>query len=181
VNSYLVRHHPGMVSATTHLGRSNRSLVRRGSGIPESWPNPWTDLTSRTDLMLERVLTLPEGMYGYWSVCSRVILIREGLTVVERRCVLAHEMAHVDVGHHRRTGADAALLAAIQEREADLMAARRLIALPMLAVVADLNLQTAAKLLFVTPELLTERIRHLHPSERHYLRRAIERNRRDTA
>lgn len=63
--------------------------------------------------MLERVLTLPEGMYGYWSICSRVILIREALTVVERRCVLAHEMAHVDLGHSRRTGADAALLAAI--------------------------------------------------------------------
>ncbi len=131
--------------------------------------------------MLERVLTLPEGVQGYWSACAKVILIRDGLTVVERRCVLAHEMAHVELGHHRRTGKDAALLAVIQENEAHLTAARRLIPLPILAAVADVGGTAAAGLLFVTPAILTVRIKHLHPAEVHYLRRAVARYRREVA
>ncbi len=76
---------------------------------------------------------------------------------------------------------DGALLVATQEAEADQLAARRLIDLTMLGVVADLPADTAAKLLYVAPRVVRARRAHLHPAEVHYLRRAVARYRREVA
>lgn len=152
-----------------------------GSGIPRTWPNPWTDLKSRSDVRLEWVHELPAGMRGFWQPARRTILLCDWLSMPERRSVLGHELGHVDYRHRHRTGPDGPLLVATQEAEADQLAARRLIDLTMLGVVADLPTTVAAALLFVSPRVVRARLRHLHPSERHYLRRAVERNRKDTA
>ncbi|MDE5640896.1 MAG: ImmA/IrrE family metallo-endopeptidase [Bifidobacterium castoris] len=61
------------------------------------------------------------GLMGCWLPVQRLILLDSGLTPVQRRCVLAHEISHAR--HHdsacRRNG--------WEERRADMEAARLLI------------------------------------------------------
>lgn len=71
---------------------------------------------------------------AYWEPEHRVILLDSRLGQAERRCRLAHELAHVERGDECLThGPDADRLARRQERSADEIAARRLISLDQLA------------------------------------------------
>lgn len=63
--------------------------------------------------------------WGVWSPQHRAVVLADGLSPVEERCVLAHEIEHIlagDTGCGGRDGMRA-------ERAADLRAARKLIAL----------------------------------------------------
>ncbi|WP_457028070.1 ImmA/IrrE family metallo-endopeptidase [Kitasatospora sp. P5_F3] len=63
--------------------------------------------------------------WGIWSPEHHAVVLAEGLSPIEERCVLAHEVEHIltgDIGCGGRAGMRA-------ERVADLHAARKLIAL----------------------------------------------------
>lgn len=63
--------------------------------------------------------------WGIWSPEHRAVVVADGLTPIEERCVLAHELEHILVGDAGCGGA-AGLRA---ERAAEIRAARKLIAL----------------------------------------------------
>jgi Zn-dependent peptidase ImmA (M78 family) len=62
--------------------------------------------------------------WGVWSPAHRIVVIADGQTAIEERCVLAHELEHALAGD-RGCGGMAGLRA---ERLADRRAARKLIA-----------------------------------------------------
>lgn len=88
--------------------------------------SPWAELGRRPDIWLHRC-RLDEGR-GWWCPEERVILLDERLDRRAARCVLAHELGHVVLGH---TGlpdvAGADRISARAEHAADLWAARRLL------------------------------------------------------
>jgi Zn-dependent peptidase ImmA (M78 family) len=63
--------------------------------------------------------------WGAWSPKDRAIIVADGLSPVEERCVLAHELEHVLAGDTGCAGAQGVHA----ERLADRHAARKLIAL----------------------------------------------------
>ncbi|MFG3050369.1 ImmA/IrrE family metallo-endopeptidase [Kitasatospora sp. NPDC048239] len=63
--------------------------------------------------------------WGVWSPAHRAVVIATGLSPVEERCVLAHELEHILVGDTGCGGRDGLRA----ERLADLRAARKLVAL----------------------------------------------------
>jgi Zn-dependent peptidase ImmA (M78 family) len=67
---------------------------------------------------------------GRYYPADAAILLRKGLTQTERRCTLAHELAHHRLGH---TGTCDPATSSRQEAEADALAARWLITLEDLA------------------------------------------------
>ncbi|MGN6301903.1 MAG: ImmA/IrrE family metallo-endopeptidase [Angustibacter sp.] len=95
---------------------------RRGRG---PW-SPWAELARRPDILVHRC-RLDEAK-GWWCPDERVILLDDRLDRRETRCVLAHELGHVVLGH---TGlpdvAGADRLSARIEVAADRWAARRLL------------------------------------------------------
>ncbi|WP_262058579.1 ImmA/IrrE family metallo-endopeptidase [Streptomyces sp. STR69] len=106
------------------------------------------------------VRTWLRDTWGAWSRERRTIVIASGLSPVQERCVLAHELEHVwaDDG-------DCAdqILTIPQERRADLEAARKLIAISDLADVAQWapDIHCAAHELRVTERLLEVRLNDL--------------------
>lgn len=99
--------------------------------------------------------------FGAWSPRHRKIVIAKGLSAVQERCVLAHELEHAiggDIGCEvgpRRVG---------QERRADIEAARKLVAISDLGEVAQWtdDLHVAAEELGVTERILQIRLNELH-------------------
>ncbi|MEU3459029.1 ImmA/IrrE family metallo-endopeptidase [Streptomyces sp. NPDC006733] len=98
--------------------------------------------------------------WGAWSPVHRKIVIATGLSPVQERCVLAHELEHVLCD-------DAAcgfgVLGVHQERRADLEAARKLVALSDLAAAAGWapDVRAAAAALGVTERVLRIRLHDL--------------------
>lgn len=102
----------------------------------------------------------------------RVILIEAAHTWPEKRCSLAHAVAHLDLGHPEISRG---YFEAREEAEANQMAARRLIRIDDLAAVlawTRYRTEIAAELDVDLPTLAV-REKHLHVSERHYLRRTV--------
>jgi Zn-dependent peptidase ImmA (M78 family) len=136
---------------------------------------PWRDLRKRSDLTFA-VMRLPLGD-GWYLPDVPGIVLDERLDRIARRCVLAHELAHVDLGHSQVAGQGAGTgrLARRNESEADLLAARRL--LPVSALEHWLPYAAsrgeAAELLDVTAQMLEVRLERLDPAERARLRRAV--------
>lgn len=100
----------------------------------------------------------------------RVILIERGHSRAQRRCSLAHAIAHVDLDHQASRA-----LTQLQEAAADRLAARRLINVRHLAD-AWLWSETFGEVaheLDVASHFLEVRLRYLHPAERHFLRRQV--------
>lgn len=100
----------------------------------------------------------------------RVILIDSGQSRPERRCSLAHAVAHLDLGHQQTPLGH---FERRQERDADQLAARRLIGIDHLAWAFTWTpwRTEVAQELDVDLATLICRERHLHPSEKHYLLR----------
>lgn len=96
----------------------------------------------------------------------RVILIDSGTSWPEKRCSLAHAVAHLDLGHQAN-----GQLSQWMEREANGLAARRLIPVQRLADVLCWTRHTleVAEELQVDVATLEVRRRHLHPAERAYI------------
>lgn len=129
---------------------------------------PWVDLGSRAHLAFA-VTRLPVGE-GWYLPDVPGIVLDDRLDRVQRRCVLAHELAHVDLGHHQVAGNGPGTdrLARRNERAADVLAAKRLVSIAQLVLVLPgASGQTeVAELLEVTPHLLEVRLEHLEPAER---------------
>ena len=134
--------------------------------------SPWADLAARyPGVHVERCDCRPAR--GVLVLEERVILLSRDLDWAGRRSTLAHDIAHLDLDHnptgHRHFDAR-------QERHADLLAARRLLTLDDLARVVGWTMSTveAAAELGVTHQHLQLRVEHLHPAERHALRRLTQ-------
>jgi Zn-dependent peptidase ImmA (M78 family) len=103
---------------------------------------------------------LPEGWWGSWNHHTRTITLLEGLGVVQRRSVLAHELGHA-VHNHKGTTPE-------NEAEARVWAARALIHPARAAATAKrINwLGLIAKELGVLPEDIAAYYQSLTDEER---------------
>lgn len=106
------------------------------------------------------VRTWLRDTWGAWSRQHRRVVLAKGLSSVQERCVLAHELEHIwadDIDCGNR------FASVRQERRADLEAARKLIAISDLAEVAQWapDPHTAASELMVTERLLEVRLHDL--------------------
>ena len=104
---------------------------------------------------------------------TKVILLEPSSTAAERRCSLAHAVAHIDLGHSASHGH----FDRRQESDAHQLAARRLLPREELvwAVQWTHDPEEAAHELEVDLPTLRVRLAHLHPSERTRLRVARRR------
>ncbi|WP_158101516.1 ImmA/IrrE family metallo-endopeptidase [Streptomyces bobili] len=106
------------------------------------------------------VRTWLRDTWGAWSRDRRRVVVASGLSAVQERCVLAHELEHVFADD---ADCNSPVARIRQERRADLQAARRLVAISDLAEVAQwaTDVQTAAAELRVTERLLEVRLNDL--------------------
>lgn len=133
--------------------------------------NPWDDLAKRyPGIHVEWTPLAPSR--AAWVPQERMILIDASLSKAERRCALAHELAHIDA---KDSATGLCWFAGRQETFADKLAARRLIDIDDLAQVARWTSVTseAAEALDVTLDVLVLRCRTLWPAERGILNRTL--------
>lgn len=125
--------------------------------------HPWRELRSREHLELTWA-DLPPGVRGLTDGSSAIWLEVDQLQV-ERRCALAHELAHIDLGHTTKP-------TVAEEQAARRFAAQKLITWDALVDVFRWahNAFEAADELWVTVDVLEDRLRFLHPHERALLR-----------
>lgn len=129
--------------------------------------DPWADLKSRPGIVFN-MANLPTGD-AWWLPGIQAIAINKGMSRVERRCALAHELAHVDLGDIHMNGRAGRR----NEDEADQLAARRLINIDdLIGVIFADSYAAAADDLDVSEHILRVRMKHLHPAERGALKRA---------
>lgn len=95
--------------------------------------------------------------WALWSPVHRKIVIAAGLSPVQKRCVLAHELEHVLADD---AGCGFGLLTVRQEHRADIEAARKLMSISDLSAVAQagVDLRGAALRLGVTQRMLAVRL-----------------------
>lgn len=121
--------------------------------------HPWRDLRSREHLTVYHE-PLPPGLRGATDGATSIWLERR-LLQVERRCTLTHELVHVDLGHD---------CAQDEKSEAKVrrITANRLIDWDALvdAFRWAHNAAEAADELWVTLDVLEDRLRFLSPIER---------------
>jgi len=131
--------------------------------------HPWRAFRHLADWTLHWA-HLPEGILGHTDHARKIVTLAHGLTQAERRCTIEHERQHVlrgPVAPWRRER---------EEREVDAAAARQLISLDALVEAlawSDCEHEVADEL-WVDVAMLRARLEHLHPSERHHLRRRLE-------
>lgn len=125
--------------------------------------HPWRELRSREHLELTWA-HLPPGVRGLTDGTSAIWLEVDQLQV-ERRCTLAHELAHIDLEHTTKPTVQ-------EERLACRLAAQKLIDWDALvdAFRWAHTAEEAADELWVIPAVLEDRLRFLHPHEKHLLR-----------
>ena len=130
--------------------------------------HPWRHFRSLTDWTLQWFKS--EQVDGLTHFPSKTVLLDSRLLQVERRCTIAHELVHIERGPFPEH------TTALEESLVEQIAARRLIDLDKLIDVAcwTSDLHEAADLLWVTPDVLQTRIKHLHPSERAQLQQALD-------
>ena len=124
--------------------------------------NPWRWLRSQPDVTLEWVPSLPEVSRYYPD--DEAVLMRTGLDQVTRRCSIAHELAHRELGHRR---CKSRFTHARQEREAEFYAARMMVDIEALVVVMPWAtcLEEAAEELWVDVPMLEARLSRLSVDE----------------
>jgi hypothetical protein len=127
--------------------------------------HPWRSIDA--DVHVE-VRDLPADIDGYCVVSERLIVLARGLTQAERRSTLVHEHVHLERG-------DIGPCTPRQEASVDQAAAHRLIDAVALgdALCWAHDIYEAADELWVDVATLRTRLAHLHPSEKHYLRRRL--------
>lgn len=137
--------------------------------------SPWNDLAAREDITFG-VTRLPSGQ-AWWLPDRRAIVMDDRLTRIERRCALAHELAHADMGDEDCARINSRVDSK-QEKRADNTAALRLVELDDLidALKWSSHLDEVATDLEVTRYYLDIRmhIARVHPAERAYLRRQLD-------
>lgn len=110
---------------------------------------------------------MPDGYLGATDGANAIWMDPDQLQV-ERRCTLAHEIAHIDLGHTDCSDER-------DETQAQRLTANRLITWDALVDVfkwAD-NPHEAADCLWVTVDVLEDRLRFLHPHERLLLQQVV--------
>lgn len=132
--------------------------------------DPWRDAGERYPDWLIRRVDL-RGLTEVTCARRRIILLDKQMRRARRRCALAHAIAHLDL-QHTPVGLE---YEAWQEREADKLAARRLIPIWALADALRWSRVTAeiAAELEVDEDMLRARVDIIHPSEAAVLRRAV--------
>lgn len=112
----------------------------------------------------------PIGVPELLDLRRKVILLDDAGDWAHKRSSLAHAIAHLDLDHIVTGGK----LGHRQEREAELLAARRMIPLSQLADAVrwhrEPSWDAVAQELLVDARLLRHRLDHMHPSERHAIR-----------
>lgn len=132
--------------------------------------HPWRHLRSlfSDDGVILSFGRTPGGKPAWWSPEDDSILMRSDLLQVERRCALAHELAHRDLRHSGQCDyPDAPRQDRRAETAADELAARRLIALKEFIDVicwTD-DIDEAAEALWVTRRMLEARIAGMYGGE----------------
>lgn len=136
--------------------------------------SPWSDARDRhPDVHIERTDCRPAR--GAWIASERVILLDRRLARAERNTVLAHEIAHVDL-EHVMTGRK--WFDRRQERQADALAAERLVDLAGLADALRwaLSPEEVAHELDVTVDVVRRRIRTLTDEEKAWIEQRLLRD-----
>jgi hypothetical protein len=102
---------------------------------------------------------------------QKVILIERGMSQTHRRCALAHAIAHLDLAH------GSPICEGKEERQADELAAGRLIPLVELAAVLRwaLGPDEVAHELDVTPRMVRRRVHALTAEEKAWIEAEIGR------
>src|SRR4051794_5234971 len=95
--------------------------------------SPWGAVAGQPDIRVE--FREMDDELGWWDPDTRTIALAKGQTQAERRCTLAHELAHAERGDEAVEHVSP-LLAVRQEIAASVRAARRLI--PMAALITAL-------------------------------------------
>lgn len=133
--------------------------------------HPWREFRALADWTLQSAL-LPLDFVGITDFDDKTVTLDRRLLQAERRCTIAHEIEHI----RRGPVPTDPVLAAREEEQIDTAVARKLISLEQLgeALAWSANMQEAAAELWVDLPTLEARLNHLHPSERHYLRRRLE-------
>jgi Zn-dependent peptidase ImmA (M78 family) len=141
--------------------------------------DPWQDAETRNDVdvVIDPALPLKRGD-GWWIRALRAVVIRDGLHPTHSRCVLAHELVHVDLDDEQLAvrGPDGTRQARRTENRADRKAARRLVDIhDLVAAIATHPTDPAAVAheLDVTAHMLRVRLEHLQPAERELLAAAV--------
>lgn len=126
-------------------------------------PHPWRLLRHLPEITLE---WHDGGEAGWYDFATQTISLRRGMCQAERRSTLRHELEH----HFR--GPALEHLIEREEVACEKAAARDLIGLAPLgeALAWTQDVDEVADELWVDPELVLTRCRHLHPAERAYLR-----------
>lgn len=159
------------------MSERNKTEPAGSSNPTVSRFHPWRVLRGLPDVILAQVDDLPSGK-SWWAPEYRLVLLDRRLGQADRRCALAHELAHRAMGH-QGTETPAKKMAARLESEANQLSARWLIILPDLLHAArwTTDRREMADELWVTPAVLSCRLRHLHPAERAQLMLATEHHR----
>ncbi len=135
-------------------------------------PHPWRALRDDHPEWTLAWADLPDGEMGWtdWTTCT-VTLSRSLRSQAERRCTIAHEVAHV----RRGPVPDDPVLVAREEAAIEQLVARRLIGLHELGEALAWSRQPSevADCLWVDEQTLQVRLAHLHPSEAAALRRRL--------
>lgn len=135
--------------------------------------DPWRDAAERhPQVHIERCDCQP--FRGAWVPDERVILLERTLLRPERHEVLAHEIAHVDLGH-RPTGHR--WFDRRQERQADQLAARRLVHVQQLAdAIAEgaLGPDEAGAAMDLPASVVRRRVLQLTAEEKSYIQERID-------
>lgn len=135
--------------------------------------HPWRRL--RALVHIDLIWHSPETSidYGFTDFEAGTISLREDLDQAGRRSTILHECLHVERG----PALDEPALLAREELRVRREAARLL--LPDIRIVGEAlawahGIAEAADELWVDEDTLLDRLEHLHPAERHYLRRRLE-------
>lgn len=129
--------------------------------------HPWRAFRALTPYRLF-FAGLPDGVLGVTDFGAQVVVIADDLDQAERRSTIAHEVEHIHRGFGGCHGRE--------ECAVELGAARKLIGIRELgeALAWAHDLAEAAEELWVDEQMLRTRLDHLHPAERHYLRRRLQ-------
>ncbi|MCQ9367983.1 ImmA/IrrE family metallo-endopeptidase [Brevibacterium sp. 91QC2O2] len=128
-------------------------------------PHPWHDLQRRGHVVISWRADMPAGMYASTNGAD-LIWMSTRIQQTQRRCSLMHELVHIDMGH--RCGQSPGVEARVQRETA-----RRLIPLECLCDTARWagTVPEAAEALWVTDDVLRDRLTCLTPGEREVLER----------
>lgn len=142
-------------------------LLCRGMNIY----HPWRDLRRR-DIIITWHDHLPGGIHS--ATDGRRIVMARGLTQAQRRCALAHELVHIDMGHTQH-------MPPAIEKQVNRRTANRLIYWDTLVDTAVWATTTHewARDLWVTPAVLHARIDGLTATERGLIAHLVARSQDD--